>query len=168
MSEWVSQSVNDSFRCDAFAFLSFASLLVERPLISDLSGWTCKLMVLRPVDLPTVSLWTTFSAALECFDQLCSDLVRRPSHCCSYLWFVFIEFEKSKIIWSNPVVLTTLLLHSTMRKLKNGVKSGQLWQIISPPIFNENSPNLEGWCKNTKKKIIIDFPNIFKKGFLKL
>ena len=24
--------------------------------------------------------------------------------------------------------------HCTMRKLKNGVKSGQLWQIISPPI----------------------------------
>ena len=59
--------------------------------------------------------------------------------------------------------------HCTMRKLKNGVKSGQLWQIISPPIFNENSPNLEGWCKNIQKiKKIIDFPNIFKKGFLKL
>ena len=59
--------------------------------------------------------------------------------------------------------------HCTMQKLKNGVKSGQLWQIISPPMFNENSPNLEGWCKNIQKiKKIIDFPNIFKKGFLKL
>ena len=59
------------------------------------------------------------------------------------------------------------LIQCTMRKLKNGVKSGQLWQIISPPIFNENSPNLEGWCKNIQKiKKIIDFPNIFKKGFL--
>ena len=48
--------------------------------------------------------------------------------------------------------------HCTMRKLKNGVKSGQLCQIISPPIFNEISPNLEGWCKNIKKnqkKILI-------------
>ena len=61
------------------------------------------------------------------------------------------------------------VIHCTMEKLKNGVKSGELWQIISPPIFNENSPNLEGWCKNIQKiKKIIDFPNIFKKGFLKL
>ena len=49
------------------------------------------------------------------------------------------------------VLKSILSWQCTMRKLKNGVKSGQLWQIISPPIFNEISPNLEGWCKNIKK-----------------
>ena len=28
-----------------------------------------------------------------------------------------------------------------MDELKNGVKSSQLWRIISPPIFNEHLPN---------------------------
>ena len=42
--------------------------------------------------------------------------------------------------------------HCTMVKLRKGVKSGQLWQIIPPTIFNENLPNFESWCINIKKK----------------
>ena len=41
----------------------------------------------------------------------------------------------------------------TMVKLKNGVKSSQLWTFISPPIFNENSSNFERWCINIQKII---------------
>ena len=56
-----------------------------------------------------------------------------------------------------------------MEKLKNGVKSGQLWQIISPPILNENSPNLEGWCKNIQKiKKNNWFPKYLLKGIFKI
>ena len=55
-------------------------------------------------------------------------------------------------------------LHCTMQKLKKGVKSGQLSKKFSPPIFNKNLPNFGGWCINTQKN---DFPNIFKKRFLK-
>ena len=40
-------------------------------------------------------------------------------------------------------------LHCTMGKFKkNWVKSSQ---IISPPIFNENLPNFEGWCINIQQ-----------------
>ena len=40
----------------------------------------------------------------------------------------------------------------TMVKLKNGVKSSQLWKVISPPIFNENLSNFERWCINFLRK----------------
>ena len=79
-----------------------------------------------------------------------------------------LDFDQEIKHLSKTKILTVLEgdSHCTMQKLKNGVLSGQLCQIISPPIFNENSPHLEGWCKNIKKKMI-DFPNIFKNGFFK-
>ena len=41
----------------------------------------------------------------------------------------------------------------TMGKLKNGVKRSQVWQIISPSIFNQNLSNFERWCLNSQKII---------------
>ena len=31
---------------------------------------------------------------------------------------------------------------------ENGIWSGQLWQINSPPIFSKNLPNFQWWCLN--------------------
>ena len=52
-----------------------------------------------------------------------------------------------------------------MQKLTNGVKSGQLWQIISAPIFNENLPNFREWCKNIQKLSICQ---MFRKQIFKI
>ena len=42
-----------------------------------------------------------------------------------------------------PKLNQPLKTHCTMVKLKNGVKSSQLWQIFSPPIVNKNLSNFE-------------------------
>ena len=48
---------------------------------------------------------------------------------------------------------------------ENGVWSGQLWQINSPPIFNENGPNFQWWCENIQIfDKLIPFPNIMDKS----
>ena len=60
-----------------------------------------------------------------------------------FVWDLFVVFSH---LFSLHLVMVGL--HCTMVKLKNGVKRRQLWQIISPPIFNENLPNFERWCIN--------------------
>ena len=62
-----------------------------------------------------------------------------------------IAFQWAILMWSmlSPSVIGIahlnyyVLMHCTMFKLKNGVKSSQFWQIIFPPIFNENLPNFK-------------------------
>ena len=56
-----------------------------------------------------------------------------------------------------------------MVKLKNGVKSSQLWKIISPPIVNKNLPNFGDNVYYTSKNLkkIFYLPNIMKTIFLK-
>ena len=48
---------------------------------------------------------------------------------------------------------------------ENRVWNGQVWKIISPPIFNENEPNFDGWCINTQKieKKVICLSNSVRK-----
>ena len=126
--------------------------------------------------------WTWSSLFLACrWPPLKSHFVPPFFSCLALIKNFWPSRSKHTTKLTNPILFSWLARdhrhwevfykcsQCTMRKLKNGVKSGQLWQIISPPIFNENSPNLEGWCKNIQKiKKIIDFPNIFKRGFLKL
>ena len=74
-------------------------------------------------------------------------------------------FERCRIIpkrWMEVVCP-----QCTMGKLKNGVKRSQVWQIISPSIFNQNLSNFERWCLNSQKSFkTIYLPNITKKIFL--
>ena len=51
---------------------------------------------------------------------------------------------------------------------ENKVWSGQLWQINSPPIFNENEPNFQWWCKNIQIfEKVIRFQNNMDEKWLK-
>ena len=56
------------------------------------------------------------------------------------------------IILSVVLVFVVSYNHSTM-VLTNGVKSSQLWQIISPPIVNENLSNFGRWCINIQTNL---------------
>ena len=49
---------------------------------------------------------------------------------------------------------------------KRGKKWSTLTNYFSTNFQKKKSPNFEGWCKKNKK--IIDFPNIFKKGFFNI
>ena len=88
-------------------------------------------------------------------------------HC--KMWFADLDWCNGVelLLWLTTRFLKPCLckpIQCTMVKLKNGVKSSQLWQIISPTIFNKNLPNFERWCKNIQK--IIYLPNIMKIVFL--
>ena len=61
-------------------------------------------------------------------------------------WFSYIQFLRA---CQREQIFT----HCTMVKLKNGIKSSQLWTIISPPIFNGNLSNFERWWINIQKII---------------
>ena len=84
-------------------------------------------------------------------------------------WYISI-LSLEKFFWvtlslfpSMPIFLP-MDLQCTMVKLKNGVKSSQLWQIISPSIFNENLPKFERWRINIQK---IKINNLFAKYYEK-
>ena len=55
----------------------------------------------------------------------------------------------------------------TMGKLKNGVNSGQLWQIISPLIFIVNLWNIAQSCLNSSKIMEYFFLKKLRKNWIK-
>ena len=78
--------------------------------------------------------------------------------------------------WENVEILRILAtcqchsLHYSMGKLKNRVKSSQLWQIISPWILTQKIPNFAHTCINSSKTQQGSFTiqNTFLILFLKL
>ena len=61
------------------------------------------------------------------------------------------------------------LYNALCESCENGVWSGQLWQINSPPIFVENLPKFQLLCLNIQIfEKVINFQNLWEKGWWKL
>ena len=95
---------------------------------------------------------------------------------CTPFWVVTISFSvnPNRLWWFSYIQCLRacqreqIYTHCTMVKLKNGIKSSQLWTIISPPIFNGNLSNFERWCINIRKIIKkILFAKCYERIFLK-
>ena len=75
----------------------------------------------------------------------------------------FIVVDSDTILKNIINLISNHHHHCTMGKLKNGVKSSQLWQIISLWILAQNLPNLAQSCRNSPKTQINT--NIWNKYF---
>ena len=85
--------------------------------------------------------------ACSCYQQTdftcgcCFSFLTWPVHLDGNSLCGFVSARHPKCLRHLPQFL--FVTQCTMVRLKNGVKSSQLWKIISPPIFNESLPNFE-------------------------
>ena len=144
--------IENEFLCRFFIiFTSFQHIIINVIQPWSSSWWPGPTCTSAPPPAPSTTAGSTTWTTGPCLMVITSS------------WSSFSNFYQSSN-WLKWTVLSIALCESC----ENKVWSGQLWQINSPPIFNENEPNFQWWCKNIKNfGKVIRFPNIMDKKWWK-